>query len=66
MSGSEDTDPKPKLSVAVVEQTHANQIPDKVDFDLYETTVPESSMTEFAADPDGELAVALRRHGFDA
>ena len=52
MSGSEDTDPKPKLTVAVVEQTHANQIPDKVNSDLYETTRPESSMTEFAADPD--------------
>lgn len=65
MSGSEDTDPKPKLTVAVVEQTHANQIPDKVDSDLYETTVPESSMTEFAAAPDGELAAALRRNGFD-
>jgi hypothetical protein len=65
MSGSEDTDPKPKLTIAVVEQTHANQIPEKVDSDLYETTVPESLMTEFAAAPDGELAAALRRHGFD-
>jgi hypothetical protein len=65
MSESSDSDTKPKISVAVVENTHANEIPDNIDSELYETTRPESSMTEFAVDPDGDLAEALRRNGFD-
>ncbi|GGJ05964.1 hypothetical protein GCM10008995_14760 [Halobellus salinus] len=66
MSESSDTDTGPKLSVAVVDQTHANEIPDNIDSDLYTTTRPESSLVEFTADPDGDLAEALRRNGFDA
>jgi hypothetical protein len=65
MSGSEDTETKPKISVAVVDKTHANEIPDNIDSELYTTTRPESSLVEFSADPDGELADALRRNGFD-
>jgi hypothetical protein len=65
MSDSNDTDARPKISVAVVDETHANEIPDNIDSDLYTTTRPESSLVEFAADPDGELADALRRNGFD-
>jgi len=65
MSNSQDTDTKRKLSVAVVEKTHANEIPDNIDADLYTTTRPESSLVEFTADPDSELAEALRRNGFD-
>ncbi len=63
MSESQDT--RPDISVAVVDKTHANEIPDNIDSELYTTTRPESSMVEFAADPDGELADALRRNGFD-
>jgi hypothetical protein len=63
MSESEETDTAPKISVAVVE--HTNEIPDNIDSELYTTTRPESSMVEFAAAPDGELAEALRRNGFD-
>ena len=66
MSESSDTDTGPKISVAVVDQTHANEIPDNIDSDLYTTTRPESSLVEFTADPDGDLAEALRRNGFDA
>jgi hypothetical protein len=65
MSESEDTATRPKISVAVVEKSHANEIPDNIDSDLYTTTRPESSLVEFVAEPDGELAEALRRHGFD-
>jgi len=65
MSESQDTDTKRKLSVAVVEKTHANEIPDNIDADLYTTTRPESSLVEFTAAPDSELAEALRRNGFD-
>jgi hypothetical protein len=65
MSESNDTATKPKISVAVVDKSHTNEIPDNIDSDLYTTTRPESSMVEFAADPDGELADALRRNGFD-
>jgi hypothetical protein len=66
MSESPDTDTGPKISVAVVDQTHANEIPDNIDSDLYTTTRPESSLVEFTADPEGDLAEALRRNGFDA
>lgn len=66
MSESKDTDTRPKIKVAVVEETHANEIPDNIDADLYTTTRPESSLVEFSADPDGDLAEALRRYGFDA
>jgi hypothetical protein len=65
MSESTDTDTKPKISVAVVDNSHANEIPDNIDSDLYTATRPESSLVEFSADPDGELAEALRRNGFD-
>jgi hypothetical protein len=53
------------MSIAVVDNTHANEIPDNIDSELYTTTRPESSLVEFSADPDGELAAALRRNGFD-
>ncbi|ERG97634.1 MAG: hypothetical protein J07HQX50_01662 [Haloquadratum sp. J07HQX50] len=66
MSESTDADTGPKLKIAVVEDTHANEIPENIDADLYETTRPESSLMTFSADPEGELAKALRRHGFDA
>lgn len=65
MSESTDTDPKPDLTVAVVDRTHTNEIPDNIDSGLYTTTRPESSLVEFTADPDGELAAALRRNGFN-
>ncbi|WP_081927193.1 hypothetical protein [Halobellus rufus] len=65
MSESKDTEARRKISVAVVDETHANEIPDNIDSELYTTTRPESSLVEFAADPDGELAEALRRNGFD-
>ncbi|SEH45599.1 hypothetical protein SAMN05192561_10246 [Halopenitus malekzadehii] len=65
MSDSTDTGTKSKISVAVVEQTHANEIPDNIDSDLYTTTRPESSLVEFTADPDSDLVEALRRNGFD-
>ena len=41
MSESTDADTGPKLKVAVVDNTHANEIPDNIDADLYETTRPE-------------------------
>lgn len=66
MSESENPEGKPKITVAVVDETHANEIPDNIDSDLYTTTRPESSLVEFSADPDGELAEALRRNGFEA
>lgn len=66
MSESTDADTGPKLKVAVVDNTHANEIPDNIDADLYETTRPESSLMTFSVAPDSELAEALRRHGFDA
>lgn len=66
MSESTDADTRRKLKIAVVENTHANEIPDNIDADLYETTRPESSLMTFSADPEGELAEALRRHGSDA
>jgi len=65
MTESKDTDTGPKISVAVVDNTHTNEIPDNIDSELYTTTRPESSLVEFAADPDSELAEALRRNGFD-
>ncbi|WP_435186084.1 hypothetical protein [Halobellus sp. EA9] len=65
MSESKDTTTGPKITVAVVDKTHANEIPDNIDSDLYTTTRPESSLVEFSAEPDGELAEALRRNGFD-
>lgn len=65
MSESEDTATGPKISVAVVDNSHTNEIPDNIDSELYTTTRPESSLVEFEADPDGELAEALRRNGFD-
>ena len=66
MSESKDANTRPKISVAVVDKTHANEIPDNIDSELYTTTRPESSLVEFTADPDGELAEALRRNGYDA
>ncbi|GGI95228.1 hypothetical protein GCM10008995_01750 [Halobellus salinus] len=66
MGESTDTATRPKITVAVVDQTHANEIPDNIDSELYTTTRPESSLVEFAVDPDSELAEALRRNGFDA
>jgi len=66
VSESENAETKPKITVAVVDETHANEIPDNIDSDLYTTTRPESSLVEFAADPDGELAEALRRNGYEA
>ncbi|CCC39091.1 hypothetical protein [Haloquadratum walsbyi] len=65
MSESDDDPTRRALTVAVVEETHANEIPDNIDSDLYTTTRPESSFTEFSAAPDGDLADALRRNGFD-
>lgn len=65
MSESEDGATRPKISVAVVDKSHTNEIPDNIDSDLYNTTRPESSLVEFSADPDDELAEALRRNGFD-
>ncbi|AXG10861.1 hypothetical protein [Haloplanus rubicundus] len=65
MSESEDGATRPTISVAVVDNSHTNEIPENIDSDLYTTTRPESSLVEFAADPDGELAEALRRNGFD-
>jgi hypothetical protein len=65
VSEPEDTATGPKISVAVVDESHTNEIPDNIDSELYTTTRPESSMVKFAADPDGELAEALRRNGFD-
>ncbi|WP_348609585.1 hypothetical protein [Halobaculum rarum] len=65
MSDSEDTTTGPKISVAVVEKSHTNEIPDNIDSELYTTERPESSLLEFTAEPDGELAEALRRNGFD-
>ena len=66
MSDETDADTKPKLSVAVVDETHVNEIPDNIDSELYTTTRPESSLVEFSVDPDSDLAEALRRNGFDA
>ena len=66
MSDSRDADAKPKISVAVVDNSHANEIPENIDSDLYTATRPESSLVEFSVDPDSELAEALRRNGFDA
>lgn len=66
MSESADTETKRTMTVAVVDQTHANEIPDNIDSDLYTTTRPESSLVEFSVDPEGDLAEALKRHGFDA
>jgi len=65
MSEPRDSEPGPSITVAVVEKTHANEIPDNIDSDLYTTTRPESSLVEFSAAPDGDLAEALRRNGFD-
>jgi hypothetical protein len=66
MSESNDTPTGRTLTIAVVEETHANEIPDNIDADLYTTTRPESSFTQFSADPDSDLAEALRRNGFNA
>jgi hypothetical protein len=65
VSESEDTATRPNISVAVVDESHTNEIPDNIDSELYTTTRPESSLVEFTADPEGELAEALRRNGFD-
>jgi hypothetical protein len=65
VSESEDGAARPKISVAVVDKSHTNEIPDNIDSELYTTTRPESSLVEFTVDPDGELAEALRRNGFD-
>jgi|GEM_PF-789906 hypothetical protein len=65
MSESNDASANRTLTIAVVEDTHANEIPDNIDADLYTTTRPESSFTEFSAAPDSDLADALRRNGFD-
>lgn len=65
MSDQKSTDTDSKLSVAVVEKTHTNEVPDNIDSDLYTATRPESSLAEFAVDPDSDLAEALRRNGFD-
>ncbi|MGQ4557516.1 hypothetical protein [Halobellus sp. GM3] len=62
---SESNDTRPQISVAVVDKTHANEIPDNIDSELYTTTRPESSLVKFTADPDGELSEALRRNGYD-
>ncbi|WP_394348349.1 hypothetical protein [Halobellus limi] len=51
MSESEDPDTTPKLSVAVVDKTHANEIPDNIDSELYTTTRPESSLVESRRTP---------------
>lgn len=66
MSDSSETASEPDLKVAVVDQTHVNEIPDNIDADLYTTTRPESSLVEFSVAPDSDLAETLRRHGFDA
>lgn len=65
MSDATDTDTTRNITVAVVDDSHANEIPDNIDSDPYTTTRPESSLMTFAADPDGDLAEALRRNGFD-
>ncbi|SEA21669.1 hypothetical protein SAMN04488065_2297 [Haloplanus vescus] len=65
MSESDDAPSGPKISVAVVDESHTNEIPDNIDSELYTTTRPESSMVEFDAAPDSDLAEALRRHGYD-
>jgi hypothetical protein len=66
MSDSAESAANPDLKIAVVDQTHANEIPDNIDADLYTTTRPESSLVEFAVDPHSDLAEALRQHGYDA
>lgn len=66
MSESDDTPTGRTLTIAVIEETHANEVPDNIDADLYTTTRPASSFAEFSADPDSNLAEALRRHSFDA
>jgi hypothetical protein len=48
-----------------VDKTHTNEIPDNIDSDLYTATRPDSFVVEFTADPDSDLAEALRRHGYD-
>jgi len=65
MNESEDAGGKPKISVAVVDNSHTHEIPDNIDSELYTTERPESSLVTFTADPDGELAAALRRSEFD-
>jgi hypothetical protein len=65
MSESEDTTTRTKIAVAVVDNSHTHEIPDNIDSELYTTTRPASSLVEFTADLDGELAEALRRNGFD-
>jgi hypothetical protein len=65
MDESEEVDAKPRITVAVVDESHTNEIPDNIDSEVYTTTWPESSLVEFSADPDGELAAALRRNDFD-
>jgi hypothetical protein len=65
MRESEGATTGPNISVAVVDNSHTNEIPDNIDAELYTTTRPESSLVEFSAAPDGELAEALRRNGFD-
>jgi hypothetical protein len=65
MSESKEADAGPSITVAVVDESHTNEIPNNIDSELYTTTRPESSLIEFAADPDGDLAAALRRNDFD-
>jgi len=66
MSESSNTGTERTMTVAVVENNYANEIPDNIDPELYTTTRPESSLVEFSAAPDSDLAAALRRNGFDA
>lgn len=65
MTESSVTGTRTKIKVAVVEETYTNEIPDNIDADLHTTTRPESSLVEFSANPDGDLAEALRWNGFD-
>ncbi|ESS10556.1 MAG: hypothetical protein A07HR60_02571 [uncultured archaeon A07HR60] len=65
MSESPDPTTQPPIKVEVVDKTHTNEIPDNIDSDLYTTTRPDSSVVEFTAEPDSDLAEALRRHGYD-
>ena len=41
MSETNDTPTGRTLTIAVVDETHANEIPDNIDADLYTTTRPE-------------------------
>ena len=60
MSETDHTPTGRKLTIAVVENTHANENPDNINANLYTTTRPASSFTQFPADPHSDLAEALR------